>query len=328
MLAAGPSGFYNAPTTKGVLLVVGALTLLSSIFQLKTDFHLQLVPHLTTHHQFWRLITSHFVFSSSTEMLFGGLIIYHLRIIERLFGPAKYVAFLFVSAVTCTLLNIAVLVTGNALGLNVLPAGPYGVIFAALYQFYSVIPSMYEFKVFGIAFTDKFFMYALATQLMFSHMPGSIASAVCGLLAGAIYRSDMAGTRRWRFPESIMRLAVKLLLPIFSSSPAIRSTATTFENRSSSSSRTSDRPAQAMREYLDVLSTGGAPQGATPRAPSENDVSTLQSIFSTATQEQAIQALNATNNNLEAAVQYLLDNPAPAAAATTTAAPAAPPVSS
>lgn len=24
-------------------------------------------------------------------MLFGGLIIYHLRIIERLFGPAKYV---------------------------------------------------------------------------------------------------------------------------------------------------------------------------------------------------------------------------------------------
>jgi hypothetical protein len=24
-------------------------------------------------------------------MLFGGLIIYHLRVIERLFGPAKYV---------------------------------------------------------------------------------------------------------------------------------------------------------------------------------------------------------------------------------------------
>ncbi|KAF9933178.1 hypothetical protein FBU30_006344 [Linnemannia zychae] len=320
MLAAGPSGFYNAPTTKGVLLVVGALSLLSSIFQIKTDFHLQLVPHLTTHHQFWRLITSHFAFLNSAEMLFGGLIIYHLRIIERLFGPAKYVAFLFVSAVISTLLNIAVLVTGSSLGLNVLPAGPYGVIFAALYQFYRVIPSMYEFKVFGISFTDKVFMYALAVQLMLSHMPGSIASAICGLMAGAMYRSDMAGIKRWRFPEPIMKLAVRFLLPIFSSSPAIRSTATTFDSRMTSSSRTSDRPAQAMREYLDVLSTGGAPQGATPRAPSESDVATLQSIFSTATQEQAIQALNATNNNLEAAVQYLLDNPAPA----NTAAPAAP----
>jgi hypothetical protein len=51
------------------------------------------------------------------------------------------------------------------LGLNVLPAGPYGVIFAALYQFYSIIPTMYEFKVFGVAFTDKFFMYALAAQV-------------------------------------------------------------------------------------------------------------------------------------------------------------------
>ncbi|KAG9070750.1 hypothetical protein KI688_008290 [Linnemannia hyalina] len=220
--------------------------------------------------------------------------------------------------------------SGSPLGLNVLPAGPYGVLFAALYQFYRVIPTMYEFKVFGIAFTDKVFMYALATQLILSHMPGSLASAVCGLLAGAIYRSDMAGTRRWRFPEPIKRLAIKLLLPIFSSSPAIRSTATTFENRSSSSSRTSDRPAQAMREYLDVLSTGGAAQGATPRAPSESDVATLQSIFTTATQEQATQALNATNNNLEAAVQYLLDNPAPVPApAPTTPAPApAPPASS
>ncbi|KAI1316451.1 hypothetical protein EDD11_009941 [Mortierella claussenii] len=306
MLAAGPSGFYNAPTTKGMLLVVGGLSLLSSVFQIKTDFHLQLVPHLTAHHQFWRLITSHFAFSTSAEVLFGGLVIYYLRIIERLFGPVKYVSFLFVSAILCTFLNIAVLVTGSALGLNVLPAGPYGVIFAALYQFYTLIPVMYEFKVFGVAFTDKVFMYVLGGQLLISHMPGSIAVGACGLLAGAIYRSDFAGSRRWRFPKPIVSLAERFLLPVFSSSPAIRSTATTFENRSQT--RSSDRPAQAMREYLDVLSTGGAPQGATPRPPSEEQIATLQSIFPTATQDQAIAALNSANNNLDGAVQYLLDN--------------------
>jgi len=47
--------------------------------------------------QFWRLITSHFAFSSSTEFLFGALIIYHLRVIERLFGPSKYAVLLGVS---------------------------------------------------------------------------------------------------------------------------------------------------------------------------------------------------------------------------------------
>ncbi|KAG0083239.1 hypothetical protein BGZ92_010945 [Podila epicladia] len=305
MLAAGPSGFYNAPNTKALLLIIGGLSLLSSIFQIKTDFHLQLVPHLTAHHQFWRLVTSHFAFSTSTEVLFGGLIIYHLRIIERLFGAGKYAAFLFVSAILCTFLNIAVLVSGSALGLNVLPAGPYGIIFACLYQFYTLIPVIYEFKVFGIAFSDKIFMYVLGGQMIFSHLPGSIASSACGLLAGAIYRSDFAGTRKWRFPASIVRLADKFLIPIFSSSPAIRSTATTFENRTHS--RTSDRPAQAMREYLDVLSTGGAPQGGTPRPPSEEQIATLQAMFPNTTQDQAVEALNSANNNMDGAVQFLLD---------------------
>ncbi|KAG0343956.1 hypothetical protein BG004_004871 [Podila humilis] len=307
MLAAGPSGFYNAPNTKALLLIIGGLSLLASIFQIKTSFHLQLVPHLTTHHQFWRLISSHLVFSTSTEVLFGGLIIYHLRSIERLFGPKKYAvtAFIFVSAVLCTFLNIAALVSGSPFGLNSLPAGPYGVVFASLYQFYVVLPSMYEFKLFGIAFTDKIFMYVLGAQLFFSHAPGSMASGTCGLLAGAIYRSDFAGTRRWRFPKVLMEFADKFLNPIFSSSPAIRSTATTFENRTQS--RTSDRPAQAMREYLDALSTGGAPQGSAPRSPSEDQISTLQAMFPNTTQEQAIEALNSANNSMDGAVQILLD---------------------
>ncbi|KAI8363461.1 hypothetical protein B0O80DRAFT_492596 [Mortierella sp. GBAus27b] len=306
MLTAGPSGFYSAPTTKGILLVIGVLSLLSSVFQIKTDFHLQLVPHLTVHHQFWRLITSHLAFATSTELLSGGLVIYHLRVIERLFGPAKYASFLFVSAVLCTFLNVAILVTGSALGLTVLPSGPYGVIFSALYQFYTIVPSLYEFKVFGVVFTDKSFTYALGALFMLSHIPGSIALAVSGLLAGAIYRSDFAGTRRWRFPKLVVKFGERFLLPVFSSSPAIRSTATTFETRAQP--RASDRSAQAVREYFDVLSTGGAPQGGTPRPPSEEQVAHLRSIFPATTQEEAIAALTSANNNLDGAVRYLLDN--------------------
>ncbi|KAF9579610.1 hypothetical protein BGW38_004064 [Lunasporangiospora selenospora] len=275
---------------------------------MKTDFHLQLVPHLTTHHQFWRLIASHFAFSTSTEVFFAGLLLYHLRAIERLFGPAKYISFLFVSGVICTLLNIAVLVTGSTIGLNVLPAGPYGIIFSALYQFYRLVPMIYEFKVFGVAFSNKVYMYLIGLQLIASNLPGSAAAAICGLLAGAIYRSDFAGTRRWRFPGFMVRFADRLLVPLFSSAPAVRSTATTLDSQSQArATTTSDRrPAETVREYFDVLSS----QGRTPQAPTEDQISTLQAIFPSATQEQAVEALNSANNNMDAAVQLLLDSTA------------------
>ncbi|KAG0260185.1 hypothetical protein DFQ27_003664 [Actinomortierella ambigua] len=326
MISAGPSGFYHAPATKGILLTVGGLSLLSSLLQMKTDFHLQLVPHLTTHYQFWRLITSHFAFSNSTEVLFGGFIFYHLRVIERLYGSGKYTAFLLVTVVMVTLLELAALVSGHTLGLNVIPAGPFGVLFAALYQYSSVIPSTYEFKVFGVVLTDKIYMYILAFQLIWSQSPGSIVAAACGWMAGALYRADVGGLRRWRFPPSVANLATKFVLPIFSSAPAIRSTATTFEHRAAPARPPSGRAALAMREYIDAIASGGAPQGSTPRPPSEEHISTLLAIFPRATQEDAIAALNSTNNNMDGAVQYLLDrttdSPAPASNAPPHSAPA------
>ncbi|KAF9977619.1 hypothetical protein BGZ73_005473 [Actinomortierella ambigua] len=208
---------------------------------------------------------------------------------------------------------MAALVSGHAIGLNVIPAGPFGVLFAALYQYFSVIPATYEFKVFGIVLTDKIYMYILALQLFWSQPPGSIVAAVCGWLAGALYRADLGGLRRWRFPQWVAKLATRFLLPIFSSAPAIRSTAPTFESRFTP--RPSGTTGLAVREYIDAIASGGAPQGTTPVPPSEEQVSTLLAIFPHATQEQAITALNSTNNNLDGAVQYLLDratdSPAP-----------------
>jgi membrane associated rhomboid family serine protease len=40
--------------------------------------------------QFWRLLVSHLAFANSSDLLFGGLMIYHMRVIERHFGTAKY----------------------------------------------------------------------------------------------------------------------------------------------------------------------------------------------------------------------------------------------
>lgn len=40
--------------------------------------------------QFWRLITSHLFFTSPGELLFGTLLIYYFRLLERQMGTEKF----------------------------------------------------------------------------------------------------------------------------------------------------------------------------------------------------------------------------------------------
>lgn len=49
--------------------------------------------------------------------------------------------------------------------------------------------------------------------------------AICGLMAGALYRSDVGNMKQWRFPKSIQSLASKFLGSLLASPPLPRSTA-------------------------------------------------------------------------------------------------------
>ena len=71
-----------------------------------------------------------------------------------------------------------------------------------------------------------------------------------------------------------------------------------------------------------MLSSGGAPQGGTPRPPTEEQIATLQAIFPTVTQDQAVAALNNSANNLDGAVQFLLENSSNSPPAASASAPA------
>lgn len=70
--------------------------------------------------------------------------------------------------------------------------------------------------------------------MMLSQSIATIAPAACGLFAGALYRSDIIGIKRWRFPKVVNNFATRFLLPFVASAPAARSTATTPEQRAQS----------------------------------------------------------------------------------------------
>ena len=48
---------------------------------------------------------------------------------------------------------------------NSVPAGPTAIISSILYQYFRLVPEAYHFRIFGITFSDKFWVYGIAFQV-------------------------------------------------------------------------------------------------------------------------------------------------------------------
>jgi hypothetical protein len=72
-----------------------------------------------------------------------------------------------VSTLLVTVLELLSLLVLHHFGssFNVIPSGPVGLAFSLLYQFIYIVPATYHFRVFGVAFSNKSFVYALALQV-------------------------------------------------------------------------------------------------------------------------------------------------------------------
>ena len=47
-----------------------------------------------------------------------------------------------------------------------IPAGPTALVFSILYQFAKLVPHAYTFRIFGVTFSNKIFLYILAFQVI------------------------------------------------------------------------------------------------------------------------------------------------------------------
>lgn len=83
------SGFANAQLIKLAVVSVVAASVAASIGDIKHLFYIQVVPHLWQYWQAWRLVVWPFCYANSTEVLFGAMLLYQLRLVERLWGGRK-----------------------------------------------------------------------------------------------------------------------------------------------------------------------------------------------------------------------------------------------
>ncbi|KAJ1658052.1 hypothetical protein IWQ61_002639 [Dispira simplex] len=312
-MALASTGFHNTPLSKALTFGVGAGSIVASIMHWKPYLRMILNPHLTRDYQFWRLATSQLAFYNSGEVLFGCLMLYQFRVIERQFGSKKFSAFIALTAIATKLLELGFLISGNALGLNVLPAGPYGVIFSALYQFYRLIPATYKFRVLSLTFSDKSYMYFLAFQLIALQYPTSLVPALSGLFVGFLYHANLGGIKKWRFPQVFQRWATRWLLPFIASGSTTRGSYATVEqmyggqvrNQPMSFSNLLTQPQQASttmgRTYMETMAEG------IPQAMSEEEIVALITMFPNVDRATVVRALQRANNDVNGAASILLE---------------------
>ncbi|CAK7340249.1 unnamed protein product [Dovyalis caffra] len=212
----GPSGFNNAPITKTFVIASAIFTVFLGIKGGSNKLGLS-YQDIFRNPRLWKLIFSVFAFSSTPEMMFGLYLLYYFRVFERQIGSNKYSVFILFSVMVSLLFEVFAVALLKDPSANLLTSGPYGLIFASFIPFYFDIPISTRFRIFGVHFSDKSFIYLAGVQLLLSSWKRSILPGICGILAGSLYRLNLFGIRKAKLPEFIASFFSRLSWPRMSS---------------------------------------------------------------------------------------------------------------
>ncbi|KAL2127415.1 hypothetical protein VTI74DRAFT_10766 [Chaetomium olivicolor] len=211
--------FASTPVTRTLVLGVVGSSIAASLFDIKHYFYISVGTHILQYRQTWRALVWQLCYTNSSEVLFGAMALYNLRVVEQLWGSRKYASFVLVSWLLTTIIP-PVLLTAVLRPLSwgvfdFLPAGPTPVIFAILAQYHAMVPHIYQYKVAlttraptntddvsALTFSDKSTKYFLALQLALFQWPGSLLGAAVGWMVGHAWRSELlpGALTRWRVP--------------------------------------------------------------------------------------------------------------------------------
>ncbi|XP_035462491.1 ubiquitin-associated domain-containing protein 2 isoform X1 [Scophthalmus maximus] len=217
LTSTGSRGLYKAPVCKGLLLVLGGMTVMLTLlpqYQHLFVYNLQ--------HQVWRLLCGRVVCLDLKDSFCSSLLIYNFRIFERRFGTRKFASFLLGTWCLSVLMDFLLAQAFQFLfdyEVEELPAGLLAPVFSLFVPFYLSIPRMPVTQVLGhVHITNKSLVYVVGLQLLTSS-PFMWLIALSGLISGGLYYSDVLLLHRFLFvPAWLSRVGRVLVEPLFSSS--------------------------------------------------------------------------------------------------------------
>ncbi|KAJ3693756.1 hypothetical protein LUZ60_009236 [Juncus effusus] len=286
----GLSGFQNAPVTRALIVACGFLTVVLG-FRGRSRHLGFSFQDIAKNPRIWRIFASALAFSSSPELLFGVYLLYYFRVFERQIGSNKFSVFILFSSVVSTLLEFIALMLLKDTKFNILASGPYSLIFALFVPFYFDIPISSRFNIFGVNFSNKFFIYTAGLQLLLSNWKRSLVPGICGILAASLYRLNLFGIRKIKIPGAI----ASFFSQYFAGPPA----GTSNPSRRNITQNLSPHMNRQNQRNFGPARTVPLPE------PTESSVETLVSMGFDA--NSARQALRQARNDLNAATNILLE---------------------
>ncbi|KAJ3487732.1 hypothetical protein NLI96_g3344 [Meripilus lineatus] len=262
-----------------MMLGVALASISAGIFDVKHYLHLQIVPHISKYHQYWRLASHHIACVNSSDLFLIELLLYNASVhIERAFGSAKFASFLIIATILNTLSVFTGLMTlylfppmGDAF--NYVPAGPIALVWSIVYQYLQLVPNAYQFRVFGVELNDKIWVYALAGLLAMSNVPSVLLPTAVGLLTGFIYRSDILQLKGWRIPRRVSQFSQSWITPLLGEPGSLRRS-----NRVLPETRQRAQDAATLPAEDEVVTTARTPRATDANAqtqrPNDSDAST------------------------------------------------------
>lgn len=207
MFASTPVGFKDAPVTKYLMVFTTIVPLVVSLLEVHYLLDLQLTPHLLQWHQYWRIPVNQMVYLGQGQVLLSLLLLYNLRVVERLVGSRKYFSFIILVYIEST-----IVLMGLLYGLYFVPfinwnkvtPGQTSVLFGLLLLYYYLVPVVYKFQVSTglsggkLLFSDKVFVYGVGLQLALGSLPGSLICGLVGWVIAALIHNEVIPGKRWR----------------------------------------------------------------------------------------------------------------------------------
>lgn len=234
-----------------------------------------------------RVFLSPLVFADMGQTLYGLMLLYALRNLERQMGFKKFGGFVMMTYVGSIVLNLAIalLLSSSALA-DVLQPGPFYLAYSMLFLYFVHVPRLHPSKytlLNFVVFSEKSLVYLLALHLSMCTGLESLIPSATGLALGALYyRFERLQTLRIpSWIDSVCNLLSGYMSRVFPTPPVVRIPPP------------SRQPASAP------------PAGrAAVAPPPEQSITALMGLG--CDRPTAIRALQETNNNLDAAANLVL----------------------
>ncbi|XP_069746617.1 ubiquitin-associated domain-containing protein 2 isoform X2 [Narcine bancroftii] len=295
-------GLHKAPLSKCLMVVFSSVAFILAVpLQQYQSYFVYDFKAIKQDHTIWRIISARIICLDLKDAFCNCLLIYNFRIFERRYGSRKFASFLLGSWVLSAfmdLLLVEALRRTLDVSVSILPSGFLGPIFGLFVPFYYSIPSLQVTQVLGrFSITNKTLVYIVGLQLLTSSTNIWIL-AFSGMLSGIMYHCNMLKVQQLLYvPEWLARCASLTLEPLFVSADPTHDSPIEM-------GATLEIQRQQRTELLDQqIMLAQLNQNNRRR---RGQVARLMEMgFS---RVDALQALRATNNDLNMATNFLLQH--------------------